>query len=282
MFVAQSTSTAPVAGRAATTVGRLNCIAQCGSWIELSDPPATAPSAATFLENVLPIYDLDDGVVARKSGAGPKKHIIADVPLSETACQDAWTQLIAFELGQGKQRSSYRPSPGALLHAWKEISAITVEHSLDLAAALSGADLDTLVQSINSVPSGLVVAILKHLLISNDESKQRLADTSFLDLDDNVKLHIDQAILTMRTGMWLLQTRSTEMLEDDFLHEWADLLPEAWRSEARMSVVQHLMTRNGDMVSYRPPVAGPASAVKHDLKASAKRKWHEKFKARKR
>ena len=115
----------------------LSTISTCDSVLELV--PSNEDSTS-YLRDLLRMYD---GTVRieRTDSDHPrtKKDIIADIPLSDVECQNAWTAMNAFELGE----NCYLPSSRILLQLWHSLLPIATAEEIDLTKEFHAEDLWT-------------------------------------------------------------------------------------------------------------------------------------------
>ncbi|KAJ4301784.1 hypothetical protein N0V90_003878 [Kalmusia sp. IMI 367209] len=234
-------------------------IASCTATLELH--PADA-SAATYLEDVLPVYDIINGEVDTTENGVGKTGIFAHVPLSLGQCQRGWEDIMAFELSG----SSYRPSMNTLAQVWASINAAALAEGVKLDSQFLGTDIAKLVEE-ESYPAPLVLAIFRHLAsIDQDTSGQwscldRLKTVSFV-------------------GKIFLQARrsSSEYLIVDFLDDWKDSLPEAWRGDAELKTIEGTYDLpSSTTIRAKSATTTPTARSAAPKTATAKGKWHEKF-----
>jgi sister chromatid cohesion protein DCC1 len=223
--------------------------------------PSTV-SAVTLLREALPVYDIVAGDVDATSNGSSKASMIDDMPISDGECQTGWNELMAFEVEDG----SYQPSPNALSQVWRSINAAALAEGAKLDKQFMTGDITRAVAE-EGHPEGLVEAILAHL--STDDT-DRSGPWSCLDRAKTVAF----------TGRTLLEAkRGADFRIADFIDTWEDRLPESWRKDAQLTVIEGFYEFPSDTTIKAKGKAAAAmsgdSAVA-SMKPSA-RKWHEKF-----
>lgn len=233
-------------------------IASCTATLELH--PADA-SAVTYLADALPVYDIVGGEVDTTENGRRKRDIFAHVPLSEAQCEEAWAETIAFE----HSGSSYRPSVGALRQVWSSINAAALAESVKLDSQFLGYDLAELVAE-ESFPTGLTHAVFRHLASSEQDTN---GQWSCLDRRKTVAF----------VGRTLLQARraSSEYLVADFVEDWKDSLPEAWRSDAGLDVIEGTYDLPSSSTIRHKGATAATVETAVPKATTAKGKWHERF-----
>ncbi|KAF1966142.1 hypothetical protein BU23DRAFT_331540 [Bimuria novae-zelandiae CBS 107.79] len=233
-------------------------IASCSTTLELY--PADA-SAVAHLGDVLPVYDIVGGEVDTTENGRSKGDVLADIPLSNAQCEQGWNEIIAFELS----RSSYRPSVNILRQVWSSINAAALAENIKLDSQFLGYDLAELVAE-ESYPAPLTMAILRHLAKSEQDTK---GQWSCLDRRRTVSF----------VGRILLQARQTssEYRVADFIEEWKDSLPEAWRSEAQLKVIEGTYELPSSTTIRAKSIPAATTETATAKPTAAKGKWHERF-----
>ena len=113
----------------------LSTISTCDAVLELVP---SNEDATLYLRDLLKVYDgtvwteHTDSIRPRT-----KKDIIADVPLSDDECQNAWTALNAFEFGA----NCYLPSSRILLQLWNSLLSTAITEEIDLTKKFHAEDL---------------------------------------------------------------------------------------------------------------------------------------------
>ena len=121
-------------------VDTMTSIAKCGSTLELHTPPEGF-SAIPFLMKMLRVYDreLSDGnpdldmvddteTGGDGDGDATINALFADIPISKTQCEQAFTELCAFV----SRNSCWRPSPKCKVDAWKRVVEGSVLQGINL------------------------------------------------------------------------------------------------------------------------------------------------------
>lgn len=228
-------------------------IASCTDTLELHPTDA---SAVTYLEQALPVYDIVNGDVEVPETRTDKAGVFADIPLSNAQCEHGWREVMAFEAAG----TSYRPSVNTLRQVWSSINAAAMAESVTLDSQFLAYDLAEVVAE-ESYPVSLTLAVFSHLISPEQDSA---GQWSCLDRRKTVAF----------VGRNLLQSRRgpSAYLLDDFLEEWRDALPEAWRSDADLDAIEG---------AYEAPSAttirAKTTVTASTTKAAVKGKWHERF-----
>lgn len=233
-------------------------IASCAATLELHPSDA---SAAAHLSDLLPVYNIVAGEVDTTHNRRSKANVFDDVPLSDAQCEQAWDELLAFELSG----SSYRPSVNALHQVWSSINATATAESVQLDSQFLGQDLANLVAE-EGHPAALALAVFRHLANSEQDTR---GQWSCLDRRKTVS-HV---------GTTLLQARwsSAEAPVAQFVEEWRDLLPETWRNDAELSAIEGSYDLPSSTTIRAKSSAASTAQSSAPKPAAAKGKWHEKF-----
>jgi sister chromatid cohesion protein DCC1 len=234
-------------------------IASCTATLELH--PSTE-SPLVHLQETLPIYDIVDGEVDAAGNGKSKAVVFSHIPLSDGQCVNAWRELMAFEFAG----SSWRPSANTLAQVWKSINS---------AALAEGAKLDKqfLTDDIlreateEGYPFELVQAILLRLAVHDQDSG---GSWSCLDRTKTA-VFVGQTLLEAKEGQAYLTAQ--------FLDDWKDLLPEAWRDMVSVNLISGAYTLPSyTTISFKKDAVTAAKADAANAKAgSSSRKWHERF-----
>ncbi|KAL5114812.1 hypothetical protein ACEQ8H_007305 [Pleosporales sp. CAS-2024a] len=229
-------------------------VASCTATLELHPSDA---SPQDLLREALPVYDIVAGHVDATANTKTKALVLEDVPLSQGQCNAAWNALMAFEHDQ----SSYRPSPNALAQVWTSINAAALAEDIKLDSQFL-ADQVTRAVAEDGHPPDLAHAMLRFL--APDGQK-----------DDGPWSCLDRAKTVAFAGRILLDAKNEgTFLTADFIDTWKDKLPEAWREDAHLSVLQG---------SYELPTpstiraTSKASSAPAGVGKSSASKWHDKF-----
>ncbi|KAL6710087.1 hypothetical protein ACN47E_009878 [Coniothyrium glycines] len=234
-------------------------IASCTATLELH--PSTA-SAVASLREALPVYDIIAGDVDATSNGRSKASMLDDVPMSAGECQAAWIEAIAFE----HEGSSYQPSPNALVQVWRSINAAALAEGIKLDSQFLTADL-TRAAAEDGHPEALIEAILVYLAQATSDHTGPWSS-----------LH--RAKTVQFAGAQLLKAkRGDDFLIADFTDTWEDRLPEAWRKDARLDVIeaQYEFPSNTTIRAKGKSMTGSNSEDPNTATKPSARKWHEKF-----
>jgi hypothetical protein len=241
-------------------------IASCTATIELL-PADGSPN--TFLEQALPLYHIVDGEVDAPGNRLSKVSMFSDLPFSDVECEQAWTAVMAFEFGG----SAYRPTASTLSHVWRSINATAVAEGIKLDQQFLTDDIARAVAE-EGHPASLVVAMLKHLAAEGQDSSEPWSS-------------LDQAKTVRFVGKTLLEAKRDGpiYLTAEFIDAWKDCLPEPWRDEADLRVLEgaYDLPSSTTVRLKGSAISGAKPEAVTSKPASSARKWHEKFgRARKR
>ncbi len=261
----------------------LTAIAKVDTMLELLP---VSHDVKAMIEGVLPLYDTSEVFAAEEansyfishSAAISKHALFSDIPAPDSQIERAWRVLLAFEF-QGR---CARPSASTSLTKWRSISNYATLEHLDLNTDVN---LKGYFQTEQASPldAPVVEAILSCL-----------ADRTFSTSAAHA-IQLDRLKVVAWTGTMLLQAMferpgsTSLLLKDDYISQWQDLLPEAWREDATLSKLPEdsytvEVVESKDTIRWEG-LEGPGSkpvqtAASEAAKATTgKRKWHEKFKA---
>ncbi|OAG08537.1 uncharacterized protein CC84DRAFT_1215025 [Paraphaeosphaeria sporulosa] len=234
-------------------------VAACTATLELH--PADA-SAVAYLEDALPVYDIVGGEVDTTHNGKSKAAVFSDMPLSNGQCEQGWSEVVAFELSG----SSYRPSVNTLRQVWSSINAAALAEGMKLDSQFLGSDLAELVRE-EGYPASLAQAIFAHLAAAGQDTSGQWSC-----------LH--RAKVVSFVGRMLLQAKqgSSGHSIADFVEEWKDSLPEAWRGDADLKAIDGAY--DNPTATTIVAKANSASATPESVlpkATAAKGKWHERF-----
>ncbi|WPH04479.1 Hypothetical protein R9X50_00737000 [Acrodontium crateriforme] len=236
----------------------IEAIATSGFTLELT-PVAKTESATPYLKAMLPLYISSDQIEPRDPIT--KAQLFADVPFSEVECNQAWKSLTSFE--SSNPPGCFRPSGKAKIKAWISILTQATATSVDLTASVHAEQMSSVVDTTEDWPVELSYAILDSLCI---------------DTKDGRCLRKDQSLRQL--GIWQLDALTQggrSVAKAEFMSSWSDCLPEKWRSEATLDVLQGAYTTEENGKSLRPVDETQVAQTQAKLSLGAKRKWHEKF-----
>jgi sister chromatid cohesion protein DCC1 len=234
-------------------------IAACTATLELH--PADTPAVA-YLEDVLPVYDIIGGEVDVTQNGKSKAAVFADIPLSNGQCEQGWVEAVAFELSG----SSYRPSANTLRQVWSSINAAALAEGMKLDSQFLGYDLAELVHE-EGYPAALAQAVFGHLASTGQDTSGQWSC-------------LDRRKVVSFVGRTLLQAghRSSGYPIADFVEEWKDSVPEAWRSDADLATIHGAYDNPTSTTIAAKGTSASATAESIAPKATAaKGKWHERF-----
>ncbi|MCJ1384555.1 hypothetical protein MMC17_007672 [Xylographa soralifera] len=224
-----------------------------------------------FLRNAIPIYnekrsfvDIHQPTREIKS----KQALLADAPFSTSEFEAAWTELCAFEI----EDEAWRPSASQLEEIWASFLTATTIRGIDVTKTFQYIDRILTVEE-DCWNEAMPHAILRRLSSDHENTMEGW-------------VLIDRSKCVEWVGRVYLEVlcRGNKRAPPNFLQLWRDHLPERWREDAKLDLLQAFFTDlgNGAIVfkgrsstttnrGGRAPAASTAS--------KSKSKWHEKFKA---
>lgn len=228
VFVVQPTEKPLPSNGAEEPATRLCAIAQCPSLLELVP---TSSSSSAFLRQNLPEYDGDqshtDGSPPTRSTArlepwdkASKFGILEDAPFSAREYEQAWQDLCVFEHGS----ASWIPTPSISASAWDAVVVAASVRGLKLDESFPISPMFSTVEELH-LPEPLVEAVLARVSARDQDGQ-----------DGYIKL--DRGKCVSWVGAVLLQSFGGERLISDFIRQWKDKLPEAWREHASLEAIK--------------------------------------------
>ena len=251
----------------------LLAIAQCTATLELIllDNVASSAMTSRFLKKSLPSYrgiDTDVGLGTNTTFSGKKvaardawyelwiltwclgeykdkNTILQDAPFSTKEIDKIWKQQCAFEvLGR-----AWLPTPSALAMIWKSILSAATVSGVNLVKSF---DLKLLAEMVDNdgFPWAFFMAVMIRLVSEtdhlNDDSEGRTSSLGVLTADIIVKdIHLSRDRIVLWVGNVCLQRAGESeqankegILQEDFLAQWHNLLPEGWRMHASMDLLK--------------------------------------------
>ena len=239
-----------------------------------------------MLERLLPLYTASElssskesqSVFLSQSTSVSKDALFSEIPAPDAEIEQAWHDILAFEFG-GR---CAKPSALTSLDIWHSIIHWVALERLDLTGDVNFKGFF----STEQVPS-IEVVVAEAILINLEHEKLPNSTAS--------SMHLDRTKVVRWTGMILLQARSErpdsnpQLLKDNYVSQWQDLLPEAWREDAVLNKLpsgsyaievvegkETIIWIGSDEFGSRTAQTATSEAAKA---TSGKRKWHEKFKA---
>ncbi|GAB7350775.1 hypothetical protein MBLNU459_g1317t1 [Dothideomycetes sp. NU459] len=268
-------------------------ISQCDSTLEtLAAPP---DSARDTLRQMLVRFAEPEDTGRPSPLYLDRITIFAHTPMSEEECRRAWVDFAAFEMdaSDGLPKRSYCPTAAGLLRAWNHIRELaTLESSrISLAKSMSKNALTNILLNVDQdgeCPVELRAAVLRRLAPA-----QELSQSNFTAWPTQDQVSIDRRTTVQWVGLTMLQARQEDvvnestmtMKNDTFINEWKDSLPEEWRQDVQLEVLNdaYRISVEGGYMSCTPAIMagtaakGAASSGKPSTATAGKRKWHEKF-----
>lgn len=236
---------------------RLQAIAQ--SQVTLEVLPAKNVSVAERMKTRLPVY----ASTGHYQSADPisKSKLFEDIPASYAECELAWKELACFELND----EALIPSMSVKLKAWESMLTAANADGLDLTQEMRG-ELYLNLRECTEWPADVGDAILASMV----RGELRGA------------VEVDEIKCATMVGRALLTDWARDsMPKAAFLKAWADLLPEGWRGNAKLSLLDGwYKLDNGDIMLADETATAPMGAkapAEGKSTLGAKRKWHEKF-----
>ncbi|ERF71722.1 hypothetical protein EPUS_05594 [Endocarpon pusillum Z07020] len=239
-----------------------------------------------MLERRLPLYTASElssseeslSLFLSQSASVSKDALFSEIPAPNAEIEQAWRDLLAFEY---KGRCA-KPSASTLFGVWHSVIHWAALERWDLAGDVNfkGFFVTEQAPSIEAMVAQAILINLGHEKLPNSTASS---------------MHLDRTKVARWTGMTLLQARSErpnsnpQLLKDDYVSQWQDLLPEAWREDAVLNKLPSgsyaIEAVEGKetiiwMGSDESGLGAAQTATSEAAKAtSGKRKWHEKFKA---
>lgn len=232
-------------------------IAQCTSVLEI--PGIMSESALSYLKTTLPVYS---GVTEQQSLSSQglsRRKAYDDIPLSNAEVDDAWKEVCAFELDDG--RKCYQPSAKAILRTWTELGSLAAIEKINLAKAIPLHSVKKMLDSMEDCPRSLGQALLDNLATP---------------VNDHISLDMNRTLTLI--GSSLIEDLE-EFGRSDFMAQWKALVPDQWVSGVSIDLLADVwepMTGTNTIRLRNAP--SKTSSSKAEPAATGKRKWHEKFK----
>lgn len=233
----------------------LEAFASCASTIELHAFKHTSKSqsALQHLRESLPTYHSD---TLPQPGPLKKSDHFANIPFSEAECEEAWTQLLAFE----HSGQAFQSAESLLLEMWKSIvKCFDVTDSNMASDVLQTLDRDF------EYPPELSRALLGHISVSEAQGDRM----SFSK--DKVILWLNEIYISRISAL------STNSDIQRILEVWMDLLPGGWvdkDTEARLLALSN-NAHGGPKSDSSSTGKAATGGVKRIGKST---NWHEKLK----
>ena len=223
----------------------LSAIARCTTTLELI--PAALPALA-LLKSKLPVYDSPRTGLPSEEPANTvdacderdKSAIYQDTPLSLQEFEKAWEELCAFEMDS----TSWIPTAASLRGAWLSIMSALTLKGLKLQDSIYVDDIVGLVQE-DGIPVALFQAIINRLhlekVIPMDGCRLclNLPDIPY-SAEDGIGATLSPDKCVPWVGAVILNSEShlpEGIARSDFMQQWQNLLPEAWREHATLSLL---------------------------------------------
>jgi len=249
----------------------LRAIAQPQTTLEVL--PTKIRSATSHLSATLPAYTSTGHYST--SEAISKAQCFASLPFSEAECERSWTELACFELSDGQH--AVVPSAQVIILVWEVLLETATARGVDLTAPVNAHALSDAGVDDNGWPQELSRAVLQSVAAEASKANE---------------LQLDPQICAKSVGRSTLKILSDEqrgpVSVSLFKSRWADLLPEAWRHLANLTLLEgsYQLEPDASHLRYYERSGTDASAngtTSTEAKSTlgAKRKWHEKFRASK-
>ncbi|KAL9585469.1 MAG: hypothetical protein Q9212_001502 [Teloschistes hypoglaucus] len=196
----------------------LTAIAKCEATLEAIP---YSPACGPLLKGALPVFtDLESAQKLKPAAVQNKQSILNDMPMSSQQFNQAWTNLCAFEVGD----QAWCPSPSMLWKVWTSITSACTLKGLSLHQSLDTQALARTMEE-DDIPPPLFHAVMSKLQVEGETT--------------HVK--VDKMKCVLWTGSVLLQSPTAvakPMAVTDFLREWKDHLPEAWRKDSTLEALR--------------------------------------------
>ena len=248
----------------------LEAIAQSNSTLELQLTKWS--SAIPHIKAALPTYTSTGHYGSRE--AVSKGQLFANIPLSDSECEQGWTQLACFELEDPPR--ALVPSDSTKLQLWQTMLGSATAMGIGLTSELDEDALSSIVSSNSDQPSQLYEALLRSMANETAASGEIMLD------ETKCATTVGQILLRKRT----VSSQGSVPLQK-FITDWADLLPEQWRKRAEISLLEgyYRLENSGKDIAFveNEASSGAKDVAPVEAKSTlgAKRKWHEKFRASK-
>jgi sister chromatid cohesion protein DCC1 len=259
----------------------ITAIAKVDTMIELVP---VSYDVKAMLGRILPVYNAstvlspDEALSQFLTYSTPlsKNALLAEIVAPDSPAEQAWRALLAFEF-QGR---CARPAASTALAVWQSVINSAALERVNLAGPVNFSRFfDTEQASLIDRPVG--EAILRYL----EDGNVGLFSTAH-------PIRLDRLKVVCWAGLTLLQAEAEKpgskahLITADFISQWRDLLPEAWRGDAELDKLpegRYTMEGEHIIVGGDGAASGaerPQPAASGEAKStSGKRKWHDKFKA---
>ena len=226
VFVLQSMEKPLPSGGTNLPMTSLCAIAQCPSLLELVP---TSISSIAFLRQKMQAFngERSDGFppmisVDKLESWDPnsKYGILEDAPFSNREFDQAWGEICAFE----HAAESWIPTASVLTNVWGAIVMAASARDLKLDESFSTSAIVSTVDE-ESYPTALVSAVLARISARDQ------------DVMDGYAI-LDRTKCVSWVGAVLLESLDGEVLVSDFVKQWQDKLPEAWRDRAFLEAIK--------------------------------------------
>lgn len=230
---------------------------------QTTDEKGKTKPTKEYLEAVLRVYsgpedDLDDAAAKGLT----KKQLFKDIPYSQRECEQAWTELIAFE----RHHTCWRPHSRVLLQLWNQVLEAATAEGLDISKQLGMKEIRSAIEDL-AAPDEVLVAMLQYLSGGVDPRWRTRA--------------LDRAIVVAWTCQLVVREAQKEdaVPGEDLLSTWKEALPEMWREDASLE----LLAQEREKHKQQTQSLAVSKTEDEVLNASGKRpakgrNWHEKFK----
>ncbi|MCJ1414024.1 hypothetical protein MMC32_000349 [Xylographa parallela] len=251
-----------------SSVSGVTAIGQCKALLELV-PVQTQP--VQFLRNAIPVYNekkYQPNIHQWAPEIKSKQVLLTNAPFSTAEFEAAWTELCAFEI----EDEAWRPSALQLHEIWASFMTET---------RIQGIDVTNTFQYIGRIltvvedcwDEAMPHAILRRL--SSDH--ENISEGCVL---------IDRFKCVQWVGRVYLEVlcHGSQRAPSNFLQLWKDHLPERWREDAKLDILQAFFTDLGNgSIKFKGPLSTATNQGRKAPAASTtskgKSKWHDKFKA---
>ncbi|MCJ1282920.1 hypothetical protein MMC26_002246 [Xylographa opegraphella] len=267
LYILQPSSNGLDNGIDSSSLSGVTAIGQCKALLELV-PVQT--QSVHFLRNAIPIYNekkfLPD-IHQQTSETRSKQVLLTNAPFSTAEFEAAWTELCAFEI----EDEAWRPSASQLEQIWASFMTATTIRGIDVTNTFQYVDRILTVEE-DCWDEAMPQAILRRLSSDHENTMEGW-------------VLIDRVKCVQWVGRVYLEVlcHGSKRAPPNFLQLWKDHLPERWREDAKLDLLQAFFTDLGhgsitfkdhSLTATNAGVRAPAVSTTSKNKS----KWHDRFK----
>ena len=247
----------------------MSAFATCNGTLEAQQPAESdktrKQAAIQLMKDMLPLCNSISNIDRSDSVSVSKSTIFSRIPFSRQELEDAWTEMVCFEL----HSQSFRPSPSVLASFWTDLVQCAAAEGVEISASFTFDELWETVQEMQ-YPQSLFTSLIAKLSPKSEVPLQSLS----LDPEKTISWLAD--VTQQADGGSDSQQNIAVLFE-----KVKALLPDPWHplcSEERFTALQ---SRQDPASSIRSEAAKgtttSAGTLENKRKATG-RDWHEKFK----